>query len=247
MGMIIYNGVNTIDLGIVVETFPDREYPERDVEFVHIPGRNGDVVQDLGSYKNTTRSYNIAILATKREPFQEAAAKISKWLHSGIGYCRLEDSYEPEVYRMAAYIEGSSVTSLLREAGRVTINFNCKPQRYLKLGEKAITITGNYQIENPTDEYAKPLLKIIAGNSGSSKMVTINGTTITLAPTLTGTIYVDCEEKVCYYINNNSIISCDENITLSPDDFPVLNPGSNNISYDNGISSLEITPRWYII
>lgn len=245
MGTIIYNGISTKDVGIIVETFPDREYPEREIDFVHVPGRDGDIAQDLGSYKNVTRTYNIAILADDEHPFQYIAAKISKWLHSGIGYCRLEDSYEPEVYRMAAYVEGSNVTSLLRQAGRATINFNCKPQRYLKSGESSMFAYGNYTLENPTDQYAKPLIKI---NTGSGEgTVTINDIVITLGSDLNGEIYIDCEEQVCYRYSGGSIVSCDNSVSLSADTFPSLKPGINTTSYTSPVVSLEITPRWYII
>ena len=63
MGVIYYNGKSSEEFGIVVETTPNYEIPERDYEILSIPGRNGDVVIDKGNYKNVERSYNIAIVA----------------------------------------------------------------------------------------------------------------------------------------------------------------------------------------
>ena len=46
MGVIVFNGISSKDVGIEVETFPEYTIPEREYEAIHVPGRNGDVIID---------------------------------------------------------------------------------------------------------------------------------------------------------------------------------------------------------
>ena len=69
---------------------PGYETPEKDYEVTHIPGRNGDIYVDKGSYKNVSRSYDIAIGAENKD-FTIMANFISEWLNSASGYAKLED------------------------------------------------------------------------------------------------------------------------------------------------------------
>ena len=248
MGTLSFNGVNCKDLGIVVETFPDREYPEKDVTITHIPGAQGDLIIDSENYKNVNRVYNIAILATRKEPFQVVAAKISKWLHSAKGYARLEDSYEPEVFRLAAYSEGNKVTSVLREAGRASVTFQCLPQRYLKLGESVHTLTSSTTIENPTDQTAYPLFKVTAATGATSGSFTVGDITVTIA-SIPSVSYIDSESQDCY--SETDTINSQVTLTkgASPSDiFPFIPKDGAEITFNtNQIAKIEIVPRWYII
>lgn len=239
MGIIYFNGKSCADYGIFVESFPDREWPEKVISAYTIPGRSGDVVIDEETYSNVDRSYNVAILVKPGSSFQASAAAVSKWLHSGHGYCRLEDSYEPEVYRMAYYKEGASLTSLLRQGGRVSLTFNCKPQRYLKDGEKAIAISSETTLMNLTDYPSRPLLRIHGDGDG---LVVVGGTTITLTG-ITEYIDIDCDNQICY--KDDLLIG--NKVEFSTLDYPFLAPGDNVISFTGGVSSVIITPRWYII
>lgn len=51
-----------------------------------------------------------------------AASKIVQWLMSGRGYCRLEDSYEPDCYRMASYAGPFDAANWMNLYGRQLLN-----------------------------------------------------------------------------------------------------------------------------
>lgn len=143
MGIVTYNGISSDSLGLVIEAYPKKTFPQRDVDFIHIPGRSGDLVMDNKSYQNVSLEYDIAFVLRdlQRLPnnqdtsYSDGVSRIGYWLHSANGYARLEDTYDPEVYRMAAYSESVDLENILMKAGRATINFNAKPQRWLKSGE----------------------------------------------------------------------------------------------------------------
>lgn len=234
MGVIIFNNKSSADCRIQVAHPPGYAYPERDYTITHIPGRNGDIIQDNGSYKNVERTYEVSFDAPN-EDFATYANAVSAWLHSTIGYARLEDSYEPNYYRMAIYQESNIFENLYNQAGTATIVFECKPQRFLKTGDNAITIQNSLTIMNPTGFEAYPLFKV----TGTSGVLTVNGNSITFS-SIDDFVMLDCELQDAYKenINKNSTIS---------GTFPVLKPGSNMISWTGGITSVTMKPRWWTI
>lgn len=234
MGVIIFNNKSSADCRIQVAHPPGYAYPERDYTITHIPGRNGDIIQDNGCYKNVERTYEVSFDAPN-EDFATYANAVSAWLHSTTGYARLEDSYEPNYYRMATYQESNIFENLYNQAGTATIVFECKPQRFLKTGDNTIAIQNSLTIMNPTGFEAYPLFKV----TGTSGVLTVNGNSITFS-SIDDFVMLDCELQDAYKenINKNSTIS---------GTFPVLKTGSNAISWTGDISSVTMKPRWWTI
>ena len=234
MGVIIFNNKSSADCRIQVAHPPGYAYPERDYTITHIPGRNGDIIQDNGCYKNVERTYEVSFDAPD-EDFATYANAVSAWLHSTTGYARLEDSYEPNYYRMATYQESNIFENLYNQAGTATIVFECKPQRFLKTGDNTITIQNSLTIMNPTGFEAYPLFKV----TGTSGVLTVNGNSITFS-SIDDFVMLDCELQDAYKETTN------KNSTVSGT-FPVLKPGSNTISWTGDISSVTMKPRWWTI
>ena len=234
MGVIIFNNKSSADCRIQVAHPPGYAYPERDYTITHIPGRNGDIIQDNGCYKNVERTYEVSF-DVPNEDFATYANAVSAWLHSTTGYARLEDSYEPNYYRMATYKESNIFENLYNQAGTATIVFECKPQRFLKTGDNTIAIQNRLTSMNPTGFEAYPLFKV----TGTSGVLTVNGNSITFS-SIDGFVMLDCELQDAYKenINKNSTIS---------GTFPVLKPGSNTIRWTGSISSVTMKPRWWTI
>lgn len=108
---------------------------ERDVEFITIPGRNGDVIRDNGRFKNITVKY----ICIMMDGFESGFDAIKMQLKSMIGYQRIEDSFAPDKYRMGVLTaEIIPQTRKPNHAAKFEIVFNCMPQHYLKSGEKDV-------------------------------------------------------------------------------------------------------------
>ena len=136
--------------------------PEREVEMIEIPGRNGAFALDKGRFQNIEVTYPAGIYAESQEDFAEALSDLRNMLCSRTSYCRLEDEYNPDEYRMAVYKSGLDVDpAAFQRAGEFEITFECKPQRWLKSGEtkQAIANSGD-TITNPTLFESGPLLEI---------------------------------------------------------------------------------------
>lgn len=232
----MFNGTSSQDLHALVQTAPEYEFPEKDYSVTHVEGRNGDIVIDTGSWQNVPRTYNLAI-DTRKISYAEVASKLVQWLHSASGYARLEDSYEPDFYRMAIYKDSGSISNIYSKAGQIEISFDCKPQRYLKSGEVSDLFTFNTEYRNPTDFPSKP--KIVVHGSGSGT-VKIGAYEITIFNILDG-MTVDCEIQDTY----KNDINCNSRVSIA--EYPKIIAGNNLISMSGGVTSIEITPRWWML
>ena len=236
MGIVVFNGISSQDLHIQVQTEPSYDFPEKDYDVTHVPGRNGDIVIDQGSWQNVSRKYNLAMDAGKIS-YTEVASKLVQWLHSASGYARLEDSYEPDFYRMAMYKDSGSISNIFNKAGQIDVEFTCKPQRSFKSGEAAAIFVASSEYRNPTDFPAKPLIKIHGSGSG---VVGIGTYTITINDIIDGMI-VDSEQQDTYKDQMN----CNSKVSIT--EYPKLVSGNNAISIYGGVTSIEIIPRWWTL
>lgn len=164
MGMrnyLIFGGVNSANYGIYITGSGVYDAPERVVERVAVPGRNGTLVIDQDRYENISVEYPAFAFGKSRKEFQDKIDAFRNAIASQIGYKRLEDSYHPEEYRMATYAEGLKVdVGPYGGSGRFTLKFNCKPQRFLRDGEHSVAKANGEKIINPTEHSSEPLLVV---------------------------------------------------------------------------------------
>ncbi len=158
---LIFGNVSARDYGIFISGEGAYDAPVRNVEFVTVPGRNGAIPIDKGSYDNITIEYPAFTFALTQTEFRKKLTDFKNAIMSQIGYQRLVDTYHPDEYRMAIYCEGLEVDPThYSRAGSFTLKFTCKPQRYLTSGENEIEVSNGDVVNNPTLFEASPLLKI---------------------------------------------------------------------------------------
>ena len=56
--------------------------------------------------------------------------------------------------------------------------------------------------------------------------------------------YIDCEVGECYKYEGTEIVSLNGVISLGSD-LPKLSSGTNTFTYDNTVTELKVTPRWW--
>ena len=146
---IIFGGVDSADYGIYIGGEGTFNAPKRDVEMISIPGRNGAFALDKGRFENIEVEYsafnyeeNLATFAQQLSDFRNALCSVK-------GYAVLSDTFHPDEYRMAAYIDGLEIDPIsYNTASQFTLRFNCMPQRYLTSGENEITVADGDTITN---------------------------------------------------------------------------------------------------
>ena len=202
MGIITFNGVSSESLGLKVWTFPNYEVPEKEIQMIHVPGRSGDIVIDLDSYKNVERSYQVS-LYDKNKSFAELGRILSGWLHSANGYAILSDSYEAGFYRMALYNEEVSYTNMLNQALTATIVFNCKPQRYVGTGFEDFVSVSSANTTSSNVYYGTPIIRVVGNGT-----ITVNGVQTNVSNNGNSTqLFIDSELQDAYYYSGNTLMN----------------------------------------
>lgn len=166
-----FDGEMSGDYGLYISGEGAYNAPDRDVEMVTIPGRNGALALDHGRFENIEVTYPAGVFGTDEADFADKVGAIRAWLCSKKGYVRLTDEYNPDEFRLAIYKSGLEVSPAKLMAGEFDLVFQCMPQRFLKSGEDAVTIESSGDtLTNPTLFNARPLL-MVTGYGG----LTING------------------------------------------------------------------------
>lgn len=176
-GKIVFGGIDSSDYGIYVSGEGTYNAPERAVEFVNVPGRDGAIAIDQGRFENITVTYPAMYIGKDQEDFREAVSSFRNAILSQKGYQRLEDSYHPDEYRMGIYTAGMEVSDLftMMQGGTFDLQFNCKPQRWLTCGDYPVPVVSGQFVDNPTFFESSPTL-LIQGYG----MINFNGYTIGL-------------------------------------------------------------------
>lgn len=226
-------GVDSRDFGVYISGQGTFNSPARELNVLTVPGRDGDLIGLEHRMPNVELTYPAFIVRN----FNSNIAQFRAFLLSDPGYRQLIDTYHPGEYRMAAFRGPLTVAANEKNnLGTFNIVFLCKPQRYLLTGTNAQTFTAGGSIYNPTLYPAKPLLRVYGAGT-----VGIGSDTITIS-SADGYTDIDCDMMRAF----KGAVSCDANVTVSGIDFPVLQPGPNGITLD-GVTQVEITPRWWIV
>lgn len=237
-----FNGKASADFRLICSGGGTYNAPKRSYETIQIPGRNGCLLQDNGYYEDVTVKYdNVGFIPEEYYPgtLEERLSAVRDWLLSPIGYCRLEDTWHPGEYRMG-YLSNDFEPNMLDslEGGTVDLEFTCKPQRWLKLGEEKISITSGTVLYNPTGFESYPIINVTGSGT-----VTIKNSAGTFSIKITKTATVDCDLMDSY--NGSTNLNSVTTFTLpSGKDKIFLAAGENTITF-SGFSAVAITPRWW--
>lgn len=241
---ITFNGKNSLDFGLYVSGNQTFNSAEKDYSKVSVPGRSGDLLLFNNRYKNVNVNYDAILI----EDYEKNAEKVRSWLLSANGYCRLEDTYHPDEFRMASFSGPVDFDTKMLEAGETTLTFDCKPQRWLKSGENWISCEYGPSgftatLSNPTLFESKPLIKLEGYGTIEigTGIIEIRGDIIDV-PT---TIYVNCETMNCFYYDNNSEVPKNANKYVIISKWPTLLPGDTYV-HSNTVG-FHIQPRWWTL
>ena len=243
---VYFNGKSLADFGVHVNGTDVFNGPEKDVENVEVPGRNGDLHIFNGRYKNVELKYhafigggNNILYTSEQEDFKLHVRSLRQHLYKSDGYCRLEDTYHPDEYRRAMYKGPFTTEAIMLQAGEFDLTFDADPRRFLKSGEHKVEFTSNGAIVNPSDYVSKPLIRVY----GKGRL-TIGDTIITVISTYPNSyIDIDCEIQDAYYGSTN----CNPYINLVDGAFFELKPFENAVILGTGITKVEIVPNWWIL
>lgn len=229
---LIFNGIHSRDLGLVISSSKSYNSAQRSYSSEKIAGKNGELVTYDGSFQNVEIPYTL--MWTKS--IEETTRAVKSWLLKPKGYCRLENDYQQDYFRLAMVSGSLDFDTFKNKSGSVEVTFNCKPQLFYKTGETSIEFTKDGTLHNPSEFEAKPIIRVYGVGSFE-----IGSETITVASGATSYIDIDCDIQDCY----EGLENRNELVTLT--DFPTLESGDTGVKLGTGITKLEIIPRWWTI
>lgn len=236
-----FNGLDSRDFNILVRSKDTFKRAERDISFVSVPGRSGDVVIDNGKFKNVEIGYKLSMFAPNDEVLSENEnffynwEEICDWLRADGNYHVLVDSYDPLYYRKACLVDDLDIDQPHYSVGEFEVKFNCKPYRYRIDGDTKIEITQTgYSLYNSERYEALPYLKIY-GNGNI--YLNINGRSYDFH-NVVNYVEVDSEMMNVY----KGLVNQNDNYAGT--NFPKLEAGNNYISWSGNVVKIEAIPRW---
>lgn len=234
-----FGGIHCGQYGLTVEKYPALRGQTRRRSITSVSGRNGDLRTPDGSFSNSNAVYSCYFHG--HAPTPEQTHQIRAWLMGTSGYQRLEDVYDPQYFRLAAFDGPLDVDNILNEYGRCQITFDCKPQCWLKSGEQPISIKESGTcLLNPTLFPAKPLITV-HGTDAGKLMIGKYAVSFLEAPE---SIILDSEIQNAYSLTEDgTAVSKNNAIYAMP--FPELVAGESLVTWDGGITGVEIIPRWW--
>lgn len=236
-GVLVLDGKSSNDFNLFVNGSASYSAPARSTESVQVPGRNGALIYDDGSFQNLTLSYSASIL----QDFEKSLSLFKSFYGSRKGYVRLEDSYHPDHFRLVYCDQDMQVDAVSPQhggpygAGNLTIVFNAKPQLFYKSGERAQDYHSGDNIYNPSYLESYPLITVY--ETGTYHI----GDYVFTVNSLNGTdsVTIDSELQDCYHDLTNM------NPYVTIDTFPMLKSGETGLQFD--ASKITIMPRWWTL
>lgn len=219
-----------------IASVPQMVRPTRKGTVTQIAGTNREVVEMEYAWEAYDQTYTMVVGDGSEDSVNEAIDAVARVLYKD-GWQKLSDSYDTDHFRLAYFKESWEVENRYTRLGKFDITFHCRPERFLTTGETPVAVTSGGTITNPTTYKAKPLIHITGSGSGT---LTISGITMSFTG-IVDYLNIDCDTMDVYRLaseNRNNLMT---------GEFPVLYAGSNSVAFTGGITSVTITPRWWII
>ena len=160
-----FNGHSSEEFGIRIEKKPALNRSSRKFKSASVPGRNGNIYEMEDAWNEAIQPYEIFAGDRQEGAAVPSFTAIMEWLNSADGYAKLQDTYDPEHYRMAVFVEATNIASTWHDFGRATINFRCRPEHYIVTDE--VEVEDGDIVTNPTNHVAHPIITLTGGGAHS--------------------------------------------------------------------------------
>lgn len=235
-------------LGLSIERKQIYTAGTAEIDTLSLPGQDGSYLDYQNRRNNTEVVYETYLKAEHPQDLLRMTTELNRWLLSSPGqYRRLEDTYDPDHYRMAAIVDGIDIEQVTPRFTRQNVVFTCLPYRYRKSGEHPISFENTLVLQNDTGFSALPLLEVEV-TAGQYSMVTVRvdyDLTAGSSPyaqtweTPTGGAFLLDTQAQEATLTNSTVLF------LQAERFPLLLPGKNTVTVSgSGITGCKLTPHW---
>lgn len=223
----IDNEISLKSIGVYLPTRPCIPANSKNIEFIPIPGRDGDLTIDRG-WKDRCLS-----LALNFADYDNLNKKIREIRAILLNAKTIMFSEDMEVYYKIKNVDIGDINRQLKALGSFVVNFILEPFDY-SIDVDIITINTNSNVLNYCTHTSNPKIKIYG--TGNLQL-SINNTTFQV-DNVVNHVVIDSEFKTCYEEASNKELK---------GKWPILESGNNSIVKSSNITKIEIEPRWRYI
>jgi predicted phage tail component-like protein len=204
--------------------------PKRRVNKVEIPGRHGSLHYDEKTYADDVIPITCAINVDDQEELVNLVYKIKGWLSCGESDLIL--SNQPNLRYKAQVVNKIDFTAPMLQFGEFVIMFECEPFASF-LDETPIILEKPERLYNDGTYPAEPIITVYGEGEIT---LNIHGQIITL-------------KNVSEYITMNTVLQDaykgdDLKNSDMYGDFPILEVGTNLITWEGNVTKIEIIPNF---
>lgn len=232
--MFTYKKIKASDMGLRVLNNVVFSSPERDVELVQIPGRDGDLIIDNGRYESVIRSIPCRLESNKND-VEVLIDRINNWLINSDGFNEFLWHNDPD-YVYQAKIEGQVESQrVLSRFAETIIDFRLHPVKHLRSSLREREIVNGLVVVNTLALSAKPIIRVV-GTGDVTLQIGDQQVELTELP---GGCIIDSERQTITNLHSSETLF--SNMRSYP--FPKLVPGNNAITWTGNDIKVFITPR----
>ena len=225
MGLeITFKGISSASKDVIVQKLPVLQSPNKRVEVITIPGRDGNLTSTQDDYESYRATCEMVITdITKR-------TEIATWL-SGAGDLIVSDY--PDYKVKARVINGLSPIHFMQNLKKIIVEFEIQPFLYQATPVADIIITGTTNITNPGTRFSLPIITVTG--TGTTAGFSIDGASYLISEL---GITINSEIMETYKAGeskNNKLVGA----------FPIIPIGISEVKVLYGtITQIKITPNW---
>lgn len=222
--MFTFKGISSTDMGVfIAEHFPLPVSVAREEEEV-IPGRDGIITFQDGSYEGSEISGKIYIKPTTN------LDAVVKWLQ---GWGELTIPGAEDRYYIAKVSNIVPITQFIRnEVYSMPLTFKCQPHGYLLSANEFVEFKSG-TITNEGNIIAKPTIKF----TGTSCSISINGRQFSVNTSEESNIVIDCELEEVVDLTRRAFLPY-------TGEFPYFDEGENTVTCTDG---MQIKYKWRML
>ena len=229
-----FKGVECDQHGVEVLRLPALVRPALREEQITIPGRSGLLRVRDGAYEPSLGTCDCYLPYEQHRPVSDIE-RISAWL-TGSGWWAQSD--RPYRKFRASIVDELTYQPVVPgfEDRIFSVSVWLEPFAY-HVDSADVELTSAGTVTNPGTAEAEPIITITGSGDIS---LTVGSRTVLIAGLTGGSITLDCEARMAYRSSTNL---CGI-VTLSQGTWPILPPGSTQISWTGSVTKVKITPNW---
>lgn len=229
---LVFNNFNCLDLGLKIPKRPNFPLPERQYNTYTIEGQDGELIEDLDTFKDITIPVEFNFI--DRKDINIKVTRILNWLNFINDY-KMFFSDDLDRYYKVKMITYSDIERSLKVKGNFTLNFICEAYKYYKKNDLVEITNNNFNFISDELTYkCEPVIKVFGTGDINLK---VNDTSINLTG-ISDHIIMNSITQEAYNDNAANLNNKMEG------KFPKLLNGLNKISWTGSITKIELTPNW---